>query len=139
MSLQALAYAIEPLPLALAEQVLGYARSVQEVANEIFLDAQLEPSDEAIQLLIFIAGIKKLFAIVDSNYWVMDNAGEILRRSYDSDRILVGASDLSRHGQYYDELLTIRIKLEELLSECGLMEYVEVSYSEIAWRLLHER
>jgi len=39
MGLDSLAKAIAPLPQPLAEQILGYARSVQARAEEIFLEA----------------------------------------------------------------------------------------------------
>ena len=125
MSIQALADAIAELPYGLSEQVLSYARSLDVVAPEIFKDAGVRFSRELADVLVFIAGLRKLLSIVDSNYWVIDNAGAILERQQAQLSIRVGGADLSRGGNYYQGLVSARKDLVELLTEHQLLQLAQ--------------
>ena len=140
MSVRALSDAIKDLPYSLAEQVLSYARSMDIAAPEIFKDAGIAFSREVADTLVFIAGLRKLFSIIDSNYWMIDNAGEILEQQQDQFAVRVGAADLSRGGTYHQSLATVRRELVELLSEHQLLQFVQnASYVEVVRELANGR
>lgn len=132
MTIRALEEALEVLPFSLAEQVLSYAKSVEAAAPDIFRSAGLRQTPEITNKLVFVAGIRKLFSIIDSNYWVIDNAGEILERQQDQGQIRVGGTDLSRGGDYHRELSRLRDDFQNVISESNLEYYVSnVPYAEV--------
>lgn len=140
MSIRALSDTISDLPNGLSEQVLSYARSVDIAAPEIFKDAGVQFSREMTDTLVFIAGLRKLLSIVDSNYWVIDNAGAILERQQHQFSVRVGGTDLTRGGKYYRALVTVRRDLVELLSELELLQFTQhVPYVEVVRELANGR
>ena len=140
MSIHALSEAIDDLPYALSEQVLSYARALEVAAPEIFRDADVKPNRELTNTLVFIAGLRKLFSIVDSNYWVVDNAGAILANQQDQYSVRVGSTDLSCGGTYHQSLNTIRRELTDILTKHQLIQYVRnVPYVDILRKLANGR
>lgn len=132
MSMKALEETVDILPFALADQVLSYAKSVEAASPDIFRNAGIRQSQEVTNKLVFIAGVRKLFSIIDSNYWVIDNAGEILQREQDQGHIRVGGTDLSRGGEYYRELSNLREDFQSVISENNLEYYVSnVPYADV--------
>ncbi|MBZ0087146.1 MAG: hypothetical protein K8F33_03480 [Thermomonas sp.] len=140
MSIQALSEAITDLPYALSEQVLSYARSLDVAAPDIFKDAGVRFSRELADTLVFVAGLRKLLSIVDSNYWVIDNAGAILDRQQGQSSVRVGGTDLSRGSDYHQALATVRKELVELLSEHQLLQFTQkVPYVDVVRELANGR
>jgi len=132
MSLKLLSDALESLPYSLKEQVLGYARSISEAAPEIFKEAGVRRDNKTEDTLVFLAGMKKLFSIVDSNYWVIDNAGAILEKEQSQFSVRIGGSDFSRGGDYLSKLDMIRKELNSYFIEQGIADLIESrNYSEI--------
>lgn len=124
MSLALLVSTIEPLPYGLKEQVLGYARALQAAAPEIIRDAGVAQSQSLADQLVFLAGIRKLLAIVDSNYWLIDNAGALLQRNQEQDTVRVGGTDLSRGSIYHYRVEKLRQEFRELLGEKRVLDLV---------------
>lgn len=140
MSIRALSEAITDLPQALSEQVLSYARSLDIAAPEIFKDAGVPFSRKIADTLVFVAGVRKLLSIVDSNYWVVDNAGAILERQQSQFSVRVGGTDLSRDGEYHQALATVRRELVELLSQHQLLQVAQYApYVEVVRELANGR
>ncbi|MFO7906923.1 MAG: hypothetical protein R6U98_29980 [Pirellulaceae bacterium] len=140
MSIRGLSDTITDLPYGLSEQVMSYARSLDVAAPEIFKDAGVQFSQEMADTLVFIAGLRKLLSIVDSNYWVIDNAGAILAQQQDQFFVRVGGTDLSRGGEYHRALETVRRDLVELLSEHKLLQFTQnVPYVEVVRELASGR
>ena len=138
MSLQALSDAIDDLPYALSEQVMSYARSLEMAASEIFKDAGIRQTPELTSQLIFISGLRKLFSIVDSNFWIIDNTGAILHHQQQQQDVRVGGTDLSRGGNYYQALQAVRNELVVLLESYQLVNYVQnIPYSKLLRELAH--
>ena len=139
MDIEALTRTVESLPSALKDQVLGYARSVGAAAPQIFQDAGVNISSKAAGRLVYLAGIRKLYSIIESSHWILDNAGAILERQ-NLYRIQVGGSDFSRNGEYHRELKTLKREFDRLLHEQGLGEYLEIRCdAELARAIVNER
>ncbi len=140
MSIRALSDAISELPYGLSEQVLSYARSLDVAAPEIFEDAGVPFSREIADTLVFIAGLRKLLSIVDSNYRVIDNVGAILENQQGGFSVRVGKADLSRGGDYHQALVTVRNELVELLSEYQILQFAQsLPYVDIVRELANGR
>ena|SRR5213075_3372347 len=140
MSMKALSDAIDPLPYALSEQVLSYARALELAAPEIFADAGVKRTRERTDALVFVAGLRKLFSIVDANYWVVDNASAILSRQGDQYAVRVGGADLSRGGTYHESLGRMLADFQQLLVEQNLLRYVrDISYADVVREMADER
>lgn len=132
MSIHALSETIDELPYNLSQQVLSYARALEIAAPEIFKDAGVKPNPELTNTLVFIAGLRKLFSIVDANYWVVENTGAILASQQEQYSVRVGSTDISRGGTYHQSLNTVRSELTKILAEHQLLQYVDnVPYVEI--------
>ncbi|MEQ8690197.1 MAG: hypothetical protein RIC89_05085 [Pseudomonadales bacterium] len=140
MSLHALEEVLSDLPYALREQVFGYARSIDVVSEEICRNAGVQPSSKLLDQLVFVAGLRKLFSIVDSNYWIIDNAGALLSQTADVGQVRIGSTDFSRRGQYHLALEQMRRDFLSLLDENSISEFVvESDYQEIARMLADGR
>lgn len=132
MSIRALHEVFDDLPHTLFEQVISYARAIEDATPEIFKDAGIKPNRELANTLVFIAGIRKLFSIVNSNYWIVDNVGAILANQQEIYSVRVGNTDLSRGGTYHQSLNNITTEFTELLTEHKLVQYVSnVPYADI--------
>lgn len=132
MSIKALSEAIEPLPYTLSEQVLSYAKSLEAAAPQIFADAGIQRTRENTDKLVFIAGLRKLFSIMDGNYWVIDNASALLSKQANQYAVHVGGTDLSRGGAYHSSLRRMLTEFTQLLLDKNLMRHVrDLSYTEL--------
>ena len=123
----------------MADSVVSYARALEVALPDIFRDAQRKYRKDIADQIVFLAGVKKLFSIIDSTYWMLDNSSAILERQEIS-VIKVGSSDLSRSGKDYQLLKNLRQSLVEILSEQRIYHLVsERSYSNIIEQLMDER
>src|ERR1700678_3568830 len=66
------------LPYSIRFQVVTYARSVDEAAEDIFAEAHLEMNLEMRDQLVLLAAIRKLQAICSSSYWILYNSIRLL-------------------------------------------------------------
>lgn len=130
---------ISGLPYVLEAQVVGYAKSVDDALPEIFEQAG-RSFDKAIgNQLVFIAGIRKLHAIVASSYWTLDNSGKILE-NLDVSAIRAGALDLTPRGALHNRLKSLLDALEKALQKADIRQYLDVDYKTLIQILSsHER
>ena len=139
MSMNSLTRAIAGMPSGMADTVVSYARSVEIALPEIFRDAKRKYRKDVADQIVFLAGVKKLFSILDSTYWMLDNSSAILERQ-EINAIKVGSSDLSRNGEDYYLIKNLRKSLVEILSEQRIYHLIsERSYSNIIEQLIDER
>lgn len=128
MSYRKLQETVKGLPWALEEQVLGYARSVDEALPEIFKEAG-RAFDRAIgDQIVFLAGVRKLHSIVASSYWTLDNSGRLLE-TLDVSSIRAGSLDLSRGGALHARLASLVNSLEKALEKHDIRQYIGVDYA----------
>jgi hypothetical protein len=97
------------LPYALREQVVGYARSVEQALPEIQDEAKVELASSDRDLVVFLAGLRKLYSLVSSSYWTVENAGEILTRH--------GAGAARSGNTYYSRDSELFVGLRQALDE----------------------
>lgn len=118
---------VEGLPWALREQIIGYAKSVDEVLPEIFREAGREFDRTIGDQVVFFAGVKKLYSIVGSSYWAIDNSGKLLE-SLEIAAIRAGGLDLTRGGDLHGRLQALLKSLEKALDENDVRQYLNLDY-----------
>ncbi|MBI4382301.1 MAG: hypothetical protein HY574_14075 [candidate division NC10 bacterium] len=138
MSLAILEQITRELPAKLSGDVVSYAKSVEAALPEIFRTADVRRTDELARQLVFIAGVKKLYSICSSSFWILENSLHALR--HQAQEVRLGSLIVSRGSPYFRRLQQLQTDLVEILSEQGLFEFMELgSYSEIVRRLSRER
>ena len=139
MSIRALTEITEDLPHTIANDVMGYARSVQSAIPEIFRDARIREDRDLGDQLVFLAGIKKLYSLISSQYWTLDNSLHLMEQD-DVSVVRIGSTEISRGSDYHRRLRVAVREFERLLADANMTELIEIrSYSELAQRLRHER
>lgn len=127
MSYRELQEAVKDLPWPLQEQVLGYARSVNEALPGIFRDARRAFDRGLGDQIVFLAGVRKLHGIVVSSYWTLDNSGRLLQ-TLNVSGIRAGSLDLSRGGPLHNRLDALVKSLERVLDKHGLRDNLNSDY-----------
>jgi hypothetical protein len=139
MSLELVAEFARELPPRLREDVLGYARSVQSALPEIFQDAGVADTRNLRDQLVLIAGVKKLYAICTSAFWILDNSLRSLQRA-EIQRIRLGGVFFARGSREWIQLRDAVMAIETLLQDQRIGPWVHTSsYSAILTELANER
>jgi hypothetical protein len=139
MSLRNVEEFTSSLPYSLREQILGYARSVQDAVPEILAEAQVAQSVDVAGQLVFMAGVRKFYSICEANFWILHNSTQILSQ-YDQNDVRVGRTDYSREGDLYHALSVALNELHSTLLEHGISEtMLRRSYVDLASELASER
>lgn len=134
MSLAALSIAVSELPFVLREQVIGYAESVKAALPDISREAGVKSSPELQDQVVFLAGVRKLHALVASSYWALDNSAALLERE-NVFRIRVGSQDLSRGGEIHQRLKKVLEAIEKVLEDEDLDEVLNMPYQNLVQKL----
>jgi len=108
----------EELPYSIATQVLSYSRSVDDAAEDIFLEAERKLVPELRDQLVLIAAIRKLHAICSSSYWILYNSQSILGSSVSG--IRVGSRVYSSESPEYAAMRAVLNALEGVIMAQGL-------------------
>jgi hypothetical protein len=138
LSRAALVAMLEPLPYRLREQVIDYVAAVAEAAPEIFADAEIEQSPELRDQLIFVAGIRKLWALVDGQFELVSDSLTLLGQS-DVERIRIGSIPIDRQSELFTALRTLRNGLQRTLIEQQIFDIVRADSLASAVRALAAR
>lgn len=118
---------VENLPWALRDQIIGYAKSVDDALPEIFREAGHEFDRALGDQLVFLAGVKKLYSIVGSCYWALDNSGKLLE-SLDVSAIRAGGLDLTRGGYLHTRLHALITSLDIAFEQNNVRHYLNLDY-----------
>ena len=139
MSLELVAEFARELPPRLREDVIGYARSVQSALPEIFQDAGVAEAPDLRDQLVFIAGVKKLYAICTSAFWILDNSLRSLQRA-EIQQVRLGGVVVARGSREWIQLRDAVMAIETLLQDQRIGPWVHTpSYSAILTELANER
>jgi hypothetical protein len=126
------------LPYSLREQVLDYARSVEDASHDISKEAEIELTDELRDQLVLVAAVRKLHAICSSSYWLLYNSTKVLGGEVTGVR--VGGTTFSPESAHFVQLSELLGDLETVLRDQGLsIEMVRQPYPQILSFLANER
>jgi len=126
MSLELVQEFAQQLPFRLREDVVGYARSVQAAVPDIFREAGITLDQRLAGQLVFVAGIKKLYAICSGTFWILDNSLHSLQHTQTYE-VKIGSMRISRESREYEQLRDLLNDLDNTLAEQRLGEIVHVS------------
>lgn len=111
------------MPFRLREQVIDYVASVADAIPEIFSDAGIEFSAELRDDLLFLAGIRKIWTLVNGQFELVNGALTLLAES-DVRRMRIGSMPLDRQSDLYRSLKTLRDGLQRTFIELGIFDTV---------------
>jgi len=114
--------------------VIGYAESVSRSISDIFRDCDVQFDPTIADEVVFLSGIRKLYSIISSSYWTLDNSGALLER-LGTGLILAGAADLSRGGDLYKDVGKLLRALDEALLATDSYKYMKLSPRELVVEL----
>ena len=138
MSVERVQEFAQHLPPRLREDVVSYARSVDNSLSDIFREARVAQDERLAGQLVFLAGIKKLYAICSGTFWILDNSLESLQRA-EAYEVKIGSMRISRGSQEYRQLQQLLADLDEVLVAQNLYEVIQISsYAETLHWLQNE-
>ncbi|WP_338825148.1 hypothetical protein MHOCP_07020 [Moorella humiferrea] len=115
------------LPSVMREEIEGYIQSIESNAPSIFEEIEVKhPSEDLVEQLIFYAGIRRIWTLLSTVYWTIDNS-LVLMRNYDVTSIRVGTTIYGKKTEYYLRLRQLFQDFNTLLSQLGLKEIVDAS------------
>jgi hypothetical protein len=138
MSREALRDVIAELPYGLRERIEGYVSTVAAESEAIFDEAQVPRTPHLYDALIFFAGIRKLWSIVDANYQLMTGSMDLIE-GYDALGFSVGATRYSRGSDSYWTLRNLHTQLRALLLELDVMPLMQERSLAVVVERLAER
>jgi hypothetical protein len=131
---------LRELPFALAETLEGYAISVDANRTAIFEEAGLTQaqSDRLGDEFIFAATVRRLWSLVDAQFWVLTHSLDLLERREVS-RVRLGGARFSRESPAYREVRELRASLRVLLRRLGVFDLATAdSLPAVAQKLAEE-
>lgn len=137
MSMKLLADTISDLPFSIREQILGYADSVRASAKDIANEAGVEYSQEFSNNLAYLSGIKKLYSLVSTSFWSLDNTSVLLSKS-DISTITIAGRNYSKNSPVYAEIYALLNALDKKLFDLKIKEVMQLPYSELAEWIANE-
>lgn len=115
---------IELLPYNLREEINGYVSSIENAGEEIFKETQVEFNKELLNKLIFISGLRKIWAFVNTQYWAIDNSLSLIRGQKIKE-VMIGTTCYGYGSDAYLEIRKLRDNFQSLLDKLGLLEIME--------------
>lgn len=126
------------LPWTLQQKLTAYVSWVEDVADEIFERADVPRSATLLDDFLFFAGIRKLWSLVNAQYWTADNSLSILQ-DYRVEGVSLAGSTYTRNSSEYRDLQVLRTTLRDVLADLQILHLVESSsLSELLERLQQE-
>ena len=139
MSIQAIEKLVGGFPAALRDPVLGYALSVKGALPDIFREARIEPDPEIADQVVFIAGVRKLYAMVSSTFWTLNKALRQLN-TRDVPAVRIGGRAYSLDSIEYRRIEALYDSLRTRLEEEEILRFMRtISYANLVQTLDNER
>lgn len=122
---EALKEILYELPSVMREEIEGYIQSIESNVPSIFEEIGVKhPSDEFVEQLIFYAGIRRIWTLLSTVYWTIDNS-LVLMRNYDVTSIRVGTTIYGKKTEYYLRVSQLFQDFDTLLSQLGLKDIID--------------
>lgn len=126
MSKYALRELLELLPYNLREEIDGYAMSIYRAGEEIFREAGYQYDEQILDKLVFFAGLKRIWSMVDTQYWIMDNSIMLIQKQ-GVHNIRIGGPSYGFNLDTYAEIRSLREEFKYILLKLGLNEILEAN------------
>lgn len=110
------------MPSVFQDQIEGYVRFVDDVADELFADhRQRPPTDDQRERFLTLATVWRIWQSVDTQYWLLSNSLELLRAA-GVDEVSVGSGRYSSRSTTFETLASLRSALLDLLGDLELQD-----------------
>jgi hypothetical protein len=131
---------LHELPYSVAETLEGYANSVADSTAAIFEEAGVpRTSAEFEGEFVFAAAIRRLWALVDTQFWILTHSLGLLA-TRDIGQVRLGGARYSYGSDSYQEVRELRNRLHEQLSELDILTLATAgSLLELAQMIATER
>ena len=129
---------LKTLPRTFSYQIDGYINSIENVSEDIFLEAKIEYDFNLLNDLLYFAAIKKVWALINSQYWTIKNALSILGKNRITE-INIGSSYYTKDSQDFLEIEEFRSDFLNLITELELNEILDSKNMSELLRLIHSK
>jgi hypothetical protein len=137
VSLELLDQMLEPLPYALRDQITGYANAIDESGEDIFATAQVPFDRTLLDRVVFLAGVCRLWTLVDWQFSILSNSLSILSSSQ-VEGFAIGRRRLDRQSQEFVDLDRMRTELLRRIRDLDCERYVALRSVQEILLLLRE-
>lgn len=139
MSIERIESLVAEFPQDFRDSVIGYARSVRAALPDIFREADLSPDPVLEDEVVFIAGVRKLYAIVSSTFWTLHKALSNLN-TRDIPRVRIGGRGYGFDSPEYEQLRALHDSFRTLLDEEDLLRFMSgMNYATVLRIVANER
>jgi hypothetical protein len=129
---------IETLPRSLRDQVLGYIAAVHAASEAIFSEAGVQRTDELEQALLSVAALRKIYGVVNSSYWAVDNSLSLTQNGQ-TGSVRIGGARYSKVSEEYLALRRLHLDMETMVGRLELRSLIEAdSYADVVLLLANE-
>lgn len=126
----------ERLPYSLREDVTGYVDAVAAVVPDIARDARVEISGNRLDQFLLIVAIRKIWSIVNSQFWIMNDCIGVATRTPSGSEgppqtrgFRIGRDEISRDSSAVVEGRHLRQELYKLIVKLNIENLVAESNS----------
>lgn len=114
----------QELSYALRIELEEYVESIDPVLPVIFAEAQVEETLENVNAFLFAAGVRRLWALVDSQFRILESALTLAARN-GLGAFQFGSTIYSRSSPAYFEIKSLREALRGRLQSAGLSSILQ--------------
>jgi hypothetical protein len=125
MSAEAFRHAIEELPSKLRDDLNGYVKSVEDAVPQILRDNDVPEAEwqRMYKLVPFVAGVRRLYGVVNGQYWLMQDALDFAERG-NFKGFRYGSFSISADSEEYLRAKELNNALFKWLSDNRIAEVV---------------
>lgn len=139
MSIERIEGLMAEFPQNLRDPVIGYARSVRAALPDIFREADLSLDPVVGDEIVFIAGVRKLYALVSSTFWTLHKALSNLD-ARNITRVRIGGRGYAFDSPEYQRLRVLYDSFRTLLDDEDLLRFMSgVNYATVLRIVANER
>jgi hypothetical protein len=123
MGKEALRNFLAQLPPPIQSQIEGYVSSVETRAFEIFQNASITFTNEKLDALLFYSGLRRLWSLVQTQYWILDNCLHLVGDQ--ADGVQVAGVEQTFQSRGYRSFQGLWFDLENIIQKAGVRQIVE--------------
>lgn len=116
---------MKELPFSIREEIGGYLASVELNATSIFEESKVQLTKERLDKFIFLVGLRRIWTMVDTQYWILDNCLSLVQENQVKD-VTIGSLHLSKDSEGYNRMKDFRHNFYLLLIEIGFIRITDV-------------
>ena len=109
------------LPYRLRNEIEGYVKTVDAAAADIAQGSGVELTESLRDQFLFVVGIRRLWATIDSSQWLATGASAIFERT-EAPRVKAGSLFLGPGAEFSQDLRMLGARLFDILDEQELTE-----------------